>query len=179
MYKQFEKALNLVKKTGDRLILYNTQNDEDAHVVMSLNEYEQMVGEGYSDRDVKGLTEEELIDKINRDIAIWKSDQEAGLEPKVSEPATAAAETPEEKVSEPKAEPAQDRQAENASAEPGAGSGQEDASDKKDKRRNYWGIPQDRKQGAAEIVEEEGSDRENDQNDPDDEDRQYLEEITF
>jgi len=72
MNKQLRKAINLAKKTGDRLIVYDSSNQEDTFVVMLLDEYEKMVT---TRSEVRGLTEDELLDKINRDIAIWKSEQ--------------------------------------------------------------------------------------------------------
>lgn len=165
MYKQFEKALRLVKKTGDRLILYNTQNDEDAHVVMSLDEYERMSIE--EKREVKGLTEEQLIDKINRDIAVWKSEQESAAEEGVSGSAEEAG-TPEKRGESIAAK-------DEKNQEKGRGRESTGVPDS-DPRRNHWGIPQDRKKGAAEVVgEKEDKSGQGD----DDEDRQYLEEITF
>ncbi len=45
-------------------------------MVMSFFDYEKLV-EGRS--EVKGLTEDELLAKINRDTEIWKGDSEDGL----------------------------------------------------------------------------------------------------
>lgn len=73
MYKQLKKAINLVKKTGDRLVIYDMRDDDNAYAVMNLAEYEKMILERSK---IHGLTEDELIDKINRDIAIWKSVQD-------------------------------------------------------------------------------------------------------
>ncbi len=41
------------------------------YVVMTLREFKRMRKEG-----VEGLTKQELVDKINNDIAIWKVSQE-------------------------------------------------------------------------------------------------------
>ncbi|MDD4332741.1 MAG: hypothetical protein PHT51_01375 [Patescibacteria group bacterium] len=72
MQNQLEKAISLVKKTGDRIIVVNGANTDDIFVVISLDEYEKLtIGKS----EVRGLTEDELLDKINRDIAIWKSEQ--------------------------------------------------------------------------------------------------------
>lgn len=69
---------NLVKITkllsmGEKIIVVNEQV-EPQFVVMNIGEYEKIMGSG--DFGIKGLTEEELLAKINRDIAIWKSIQE-------------------------------------------------------------------------------------------------------
>ncbi|MFH1564426.1 MAG: hypothetical protein ABIC82_01090 [bacterium] len=70
---------NLAKITkllsrGENIIVVNEQIDPQ-FVIMGLSEYEKVINSG---KDVKGLTEEELLTKINRDIAIWKSMQEYG-----------------------------------------------------------------------------------------------------
>lgn len=72
MQDQLAKAINLAKKTGDKLIVFDSAKPENVFVVMSIKDYENLVL-GHS--EVRGLTEDELLDKINRDIAIWKSDQ--------------------------------------------------------------------------------------------------------
>ncbi len=73
MNNQLKKAIELVKKTGDRIIIFDTARSDYPYVLMSLNEYEKLV---IGKSEVRGLTEDELLDKINRDIAIWKSEQE-------------------------------------------------------------------------------------------------------
>ncbi|MDD4271508.1 MAG: hypothetical protein PHF50_01745 [Patescibacteria group bacterium] len=73
MQDQLQKAINLAKKTGDKLIVFDSSKPDNMFVVMSLKDYENLV---LGKSEVRGLTEDELLDKINRDIAIWKSDQE-------------------------------------------------------------------------------------------------------
>ncbi len=72
MQDQLQKAINLAKKTGDKLIVFDSSKPDNIFVVMSLKDYENLV---LGKSEVRGLTEDELLDKINRDIAIWKSDQ--------------------------------------------------------------------------------------------------------
>jgi len=72
MQDQLQKAINLAKKTGDKLIVFDSAKPENVFVVLSLKDYENLV---LGKSEVRGLTEDELLDKINRDIAIWKSDQ--------------------------------------------------------------------------------------------------------
>ncbi len=69
-----QKVIDLIKKTGDKVVIVNENGDPD-YVLMSLADYENLV---FGKAEVRGLTEGELLDKINRDIAIWKSDQEMG-----------------------------------------------------------------------------------------------------
>lgn len=71
MYTQIQRAINLIRKTGDRLLL--ADKEENVYAVMALDQYEDLI---HKTSGVRGLTEDELLDKINRDIAIWKSDQE-------------------------------------------------------------------------------------------------------
>ena len=67
----FDKIINLLKKTGDRAIILD-ENGEPSYVVMTVSGYEQLI---LGKSEVKGLTEEELLAKINRDIAIWQESQ--------------------------------------------------------------------------------------------------------
>ena len=70
--KAIKKVLDIINKTGDRCIIVS-ENSDQAYAIMSLKEYERiMLGKA----EVTELTEDELLDKINRDIAVWKSQQE-------------------------------------------------------------------------------------------------------
>ena len=71
MQDQLQKAINLAKKTGDKLIVFDSSKPDNVFIVLSLKDYENLV---LGKSEVRGLTEDELLDKINRDIAIWKSD---------------------------------------------------------------------------------------------------------
>ena len=72
MTEQFKKIQNLINATGDRCIVVDT-NGEALYVIIPFREFEKIV----QDRlDVKGLSEEEFLEKINRDIAHWRSSQE-------------------------------------------------------------------------------------------------------
>ena len=72
MQDQLQKAINLVKKTGDKLIIFDSSKSDSGYVILSLKDYEALI---LNRSEVHGLTEDELLDKINRDIAIWKSEQ--------------------------------------------------------------------------------------------------------
>ncbi|OGY92347.1 MAG: hypothetical protein A3H70_04515 [Candidatus Komeilibacteria bacterium RIFCSPLOWO2_02_FULL_48_11] len=84
MTKSLNKVLELINKTGDRCIILPETGDE-AYAVMSLPEYERLA---LRKSEVAALTEDELLDKINRDIAVWKSRQEVENEVDVEEKAT-------------------------------------------------------------------------------------------
>ncbi len=68
-----QRIFSLVKKTGDRCIIVS-EDGSDAHVVLSFDDYEHMV---MNDGNIANLTEEELLSRINRDIAVWKNQQES------------------------------------------------------------------------------------------------------
>ncbi len=132
MQNQLKKAIDLARKTGDRLIVYDLNTGDSPFMVMSLDEYEKLVTQKSG---VRGLTEDELLDKINRDIAIWKSEQDMELSQKeihsVFEVSKNREFTPIN-----------------------------DILDKTDKEKqlpksNHWRIPRDIKDGAEEIIEED------------------------
>ncbi len=77
------RVLDLIRKTGDRVIVF--AGDGQPYVLMNIDEYERLVTRSES---VAGLTEVELLDKINRDIASWKAkEQDNNLEDeRVEEP---------------------------------------------------------------------------------------------
>lgn len=66
-----DKVLELAAKTGDKVIVLS--DNHEPYVVMTVKEYESMLTGPSS---VKDLSEDELLDKINRDIAVWKASQE-------------------------------------------------------------------------------------------------------
>ncbi len=150
MQSKLQKAINLVKKTGDRIIVFDSAKTSNPYVVMDLNEYEKLI---IGRSEVRGLTEDELLDKINRDIAIWKSEQEIeNLSPIAPV---------RESYFEPLIEGMEDNIESKDRIE-----GMEDNIESKDKQviKKHWAIPTERKEGAEEIIEE---------------DRQYLEEVRF
>ena len=99
---KFKKIVKLIEKTGDKCIVLNPA-DDTVYVVLGLNDYEKMV---LGKSEVRNLTEDELLDKINRDIAIWKSAQ----------PESSNIELPDE--FQPKTEKVDHTELENLSFEP-------------------------------------------------------------
>jgi len=76
MQNQIKKAINLSKRTGDRIIIVDQSDSENAFVIMNLDEYEKLIAKNeQSSQEIGSLTENELLDRINRDIAIWKNEQ--------------------------------------------------------------------------------------------------------
>lgn len=68
--KKLQEILNLVKETGDKLIVMDPEGDP--YIVMNLANYRSLLRE---ESKVMHLTEEELLEKINHLVAFWKSGQ--------------------------------------------------------------------------------------------------------
>ncbi|MFA4834183.1 MAG: hypothetical protein WC619_05075 [Patescibacteria group bacterium] len=77
MQNQLQKAINLAEITGDKIIVIDSSKPDSAFVVMRLDEYEKFV---LGHNELRSLTEEELLDRINRDIAVWKSENDEKVE---------------------------------------------------------------------------------------------------
>ncbi|MBD3248168.1 hypothetical protein GF382_02670 [Candidatus Falkowbacteria bacterium] len=78
MKSKLEKAIEIAKRTGDKIIVVN-EKDDSAIVLMDLDEYEILADNDFEDYlgedDIQSLTEEELLDKINRDIGVWQENK--------------------------------------------------------------------------------------------------------
>lgn len=72
-----DRLINLARRTGDRLIVHNPMEDSDI-VIMDVDEYESLLTDK---NDVRSLSERQLLDKINRDIAIWRANDELESDP--------------------------------------------------------------------------------------------------
>ena len=133
MQNQLQKAINLAKKTGDKLIIYDIAKPDNTYVIMSLNQYEDIVAEK---SEVRGLTEKELIDKINRDVAIWKSDQNQNVDFEKNSNFFVNQEDENTEIKKIEYDfPQIDKMIE--------------------RKKNLWGIPKERKQAAEKIIEED------------------------
>jgi hypothetical protein len=131
MQNDLQKVLNLAKKTGDRVIVFDYNKPENTYVVMGLEEYEMMVG---SKGQVRGLTEDRLLDKINRDIALWKSEHDFSVSNDVPN----------------------DRAEAKNEARPGVDAADhDDRQDKKAVRKGNWSIPKTVKEAAERVMEED------------------------
>ena len=76
MKVDWDKLINIVDRTGDKVVFFT---EGKAYVIMPLNQYEATLQQG----KIGNLSEQGLIDKINRDIAMWKAqtaiEQEQGV----------------------------------------------------------------------------------------------------
>ncbi|HRH23404.1 MAG TPA: hypothetical protein PK295_02125 [Candidatus Magasanikbacteria bacterium] len=81
MIDRLNRILSLSKKTGDTVIIHDPNEEHDL-VVLPFGQYEelrssdQVSRSDYDEYLLEEMSERELIDKINRDIAIWRSYQE-------------------------------------------------------------------------------------------------------
>lgn len=65
---QLNRLLKLVNRTGDRLVVLDKET-ESAIVMMEIDEYEKLLDGGPRLED---MSESDILDKINREIAIWR-----------------------------------------------------------------------------------------------------------
>ncbi len=73
MNKQLQKAIDLAAYTGDKIIVVDENNDRST-VLMSLDEYEKMLfGENKTKNPDNDLTDNNWLDKINREITLGDS----------------------------------------------------------------------------------------------------------
>ncbi|MBI3291155.1 hypothetical protein HYZ76_02620 [Candidatus Falkowbacteria bacterium] len=77
MANSLAKIVELIKKTGDNCVVLDSAGNP-AYAVISFDDYRSLV---LGKAQIKGLTEEQLLEKINFDIATWKeSAQEESLD---------------------------------------------------------------------------------------------------
>jgi len=70
-----QKIVNLIKKTGDKAIIID-QNGDPMCVVMSVDDYEDLAMDSFDfEYNSEGLTEDEILDRINRDMDFLKESQ--------------------------------------------------------------------------------------------------------
>jgi len=90
--EQLKKILQLIKQTGDRVIIYDGSSPDDSYVVMDVNHYLKTVDLNLDKNTEKvdnieekkekvekepDLTDEDLTDKINQEISMWKNQDKA------------------------------------------------------------------------------------------------------
>lgn len=65
---QLNRLLKLINRTGDRLVILDKET-ETAIVMMEIDEYEKILNGGPRLED---MSESDILDKINREVAIWR-----------------------------------------------------------------------------------------------------------
>ena len=159
MNNSIEKAIKIAHKTGDRLILVDTVKDT-AMVMMSLEKYEEMLVDS---NENLGLTDGNMIDKINRDIAVAKNVDE-GVDNYDSFTLNSESEVDDE-VEELEDDFDEEDDCEMDEELDSFNRYEED--DKGVRKRKNWRIPRERKKVVLSGDDEV------------DDDKQYLEEIPF
>lgn len=67
-----EQLIELARKTGDRLIIHDPQGGRDL-VVMDVAQYKQLLR---GSEKIADMDERDFVQKLQRDIAVWESNQE-------------------------------------------------------------------------------------------------------
>ncbi|MCK5416405.1 hypothetical protein KAI92_03190 [Candidatus Parcubacteria bacterium] len=86
MLKQLQKAIELAKKTGDKIIVFDNPQSENAFVVMPFDKYEQIVSKASSEKTNLNnpekkdyLTQNKKNDNMNQEMAEWKNGHNFGV----------------------------------------------------------------------------------------------------
>ena len=69
---QIERVMNLVRRTGDRCVVMDGASD-DVLVMMQLNDYEKLLDGDSDKKNLAGMSERDMMDKVDREIAYWRS----------------------------------------------------------------------------------------------------------
>ena len=79
MNEYFQRIVRLIKKTGEKMVFFDSQQPENSFVIFSLEAYERELENKATNSKIPvktlGLTEDDLTDKINRDLAEWKNSE--------------------------------------------------------------------------------------------------------
>jgi len=70
--KKFSEILALLKNSGGKYIII--EENEPAYVLMNMNEYKKIISNS-GKVAIEDMSREELIEKINQDIAFWHASQ--------------------------------------------------------------------------------------------------------
>ncbi len=77
MLEQLKKAIHLAKKSGASVIMFNPEEPEETFALLDLESYENSLikktEKTPSIKEKNNLTDEDLADKINREISLWKN----------------------------------------------------------------------------------------------------------
>lgn len=103
---QLNRLLNLMRRTGEKCFIFD-QEGEGVFALMDLDDYEDLLSGG---EPVENLTEQEMLDRVNRELSNWRSWQESEhdfseLEPKDEPTSEIESEIPDFTPAEPDLEP--------------------------------------------------------------------------
>ena len=73
--KDLEKILGIIKRTGEKYIF--SDEEDNFFIISAAEEYEKSI----DNKKIKKMSEEELLNKINNDIALWQASQDHGTLP--------------------------------------------------------------------------------------------------
>ncbi len=73
MKEIFERLFNLIKKTGDKVVFYDSAKGE-AYVMMRMEDYEKMTVNKPGAENLTNFRASDKIEKINQDIAMWREE---------------------------------------------------------------------------------------------------------
>ena len=122
--QQLNRALELARRTGDKFLIFDRETDE-IFTLLGLEDYENLL----SGREpVESLSEREMLDRVNRELANWRAYREAeetgDLEPILAEsgpvPIPAAEEAPAEEAAFVSGQPKMAKESQKNSLFPGS-----------------------------------------------------------
>lgn len=73
MKEIFDRLFSLIKRTGDRVVFYDSAKG-DAYVMMKIEDYEKMTENLPGAEDLTNFRAPDKIEKINQDIAMWREE---------------------------------------------------------------------------------------------------------
>lgn len=73
MKEIFERLFSLIKKTGDKVVFYDSAKG-DAYVMMRMEDYEKLTEKSPAAEDLTNFRAPDKIEKINQDIAMWREE---------------------------------------------------------------------------------------------------------
>ena len=98
---QLEEVMKLVAETGDRCIVL--RENHDPMVVMDVVSYRRLLTAAAGKEKLATMTEEELLSKINQDIAEWRElRQDESAEYDLTQFRVDEEDEPEERIPEPR-----------------------------------------------------------------------------
>lgn len=70
--QSFDRLFDIARRTGDKLVVHDPHGGYDM-VIMGVDNYLDIIE---NKRNIRHLTKEQMQDRINRDIAVWRSHNE-------------------------------------------------------------------------------------------------------